>query len=120
MKLVCLKRNDRIYFFLWLVRIEGSKCSHEGYYNEETLIGKIDNLYIKCRNWTHGCMKLCKLVDLSKHEETCVFSQSHCSVPGCVHVNHEKRLGKHVTVCPLEHIRCEMHGFEPGKQIEVF
>jgi hypothetical protein len=22
-------------------------------------------------------------------------------------------------LCPLEHIRCELHGFEPGKYIEV-
>ena len=64
-------------------------------------------------------MKLCRFSDIQKHEETCIFSQSHCNNPGCIHHNNEKRLDQHVIVCPLEHIKEEVHGFEAGKYIEV-
>lgn len=106
-------------YAVFSLSLEGSKCSHEGKYSENTLMNKINGLYIKCKNWTHGCMKLCKLKDLATHEQSCVFAHSHCHQPDCVHANNEKRLDKHVIVCPLEHIRCELHGFEAGKSIEV-
>lgn len=64
-------------------------------------------------------MKLNRFADIQNHEAKCIFSQTHCNQPGCIHHNTEKRLDKHVLVCPLEHIRCEVHSFEPGKIIEV-
>lgn len=89
-----------------------NKCSHKSAVKYTLIYEKINELFIKCKYYTHGCLKITKLKDLSKHEEICEFNEVKCVNKDCVHDNCKERLAEHVIICPLEHVKEEVRGGE--------
>jgi len=95
-------------------------CKHEFSEPNKFLKNKLDEMMIKCKYWTSGCLHICKVSQVEKHEETCEFGKTDCQYPECVQKTTKCKEQVHSENCPFSLYICEKGCGKEMKLIEVF
>lgn len=93
-------------------------CNHSFSANG-SLRSKINEINIKCKHWTKGCMEIVRIRELEKHENAeCYFSHYMCNRKDCEEISLPGKI-KHMPECPYFLIECEVCK-KSMKQSDVF
>jgi hypothetical protein len=80
----------------------------------------VEELYMKCPNLSHGCVKVGKLTEMVEHQKNCEFTKKNhmnCENPSCDAEFSNKTIKQHISACPFYLVQCD-RGCR--KQMKIF
>ncbi|KAM9387386.1 RING finger protein 151-like [Phaethornis superciliosus] len=66
----------------------------------------LNRLQLHCKNREHGCVMICSLESIDRHERECEYSQIPCSNAGCTVQVERRNLDGHLAVCEYRSREC--------------
>ncbi|KAM6318763.1 E3 ubiquitin-protein ligase NRDP1-like [Aegotheles albertisi] len=66
----------------------------------------LNRLQLHCKNREYGCVMICSLESIDKHERECEYSQVPCSNAGCTVRIERCNLDSHLAVCEYRSHEC--------------
>ncbi|XP_071594066.1 RING finger protein 151-like isoform X2 [Heliangelus exortis] len=66
----------------------------------------LNRLQLRCKNREHGCVMICSLESIERHERECEYSQIPCSNAGCTVRVERRNLDGHLAVCEYRSREC--------------
>ncbi|XP_051467164.1 RING finger protein 151-like [Apus apus] len=66
----------------------------------------LNRLQLHCKNREYGCVMICSLESIDRHERECEYSQIPCSNDGCTVQIERRNLDGHLAVCAYRSREC--------------
>lgn len=77
---------------------------------------RIDELIVKCKYHSNGCVKVHKVGQMEKHHFICDFATMVCTTKECFGKVTKKNADGHVKSCPMSVIICNICNKKMKKQ----